>query len=70
VQRAFAVVGNVGCFFVGPNDHFVRIFADGDSGEYLEGCSIDDRQRVGLLGYYQEGALGVGCYGDDCQEND
>ena len=63
MQRAFAVVGDIGCFSVGSNDHFVRVFADGNSGEYVECCSIDDRQRVGLLGDYQEGSLGVRCEG-------
>ena len=43
------IVGYIGSFSIRPNRYLMWVFPDGHAGEYSERCSVDDRQRVGLL---------------------
>ena len=50
VERAAAVVGDVGGFAVGRGDDFVRVIADGDFGDDFKRRGIDDGESVIVFG--------------------
>ena len=57
MQSAFAIVRHIGCLSIGPDRHLMRVLADRNSCEYLKCHSIDDRQRMRLLGDHQQSPL-------------
>jgi hypothetical protein len=60
VEGAEAVVGDVGGGAVGGGDDLVRVGADGEFVENLEGGGVDYGEGVVVLGESEERGLGLG----------
>jgi len=60
VECAESIVGDVGGFAVGGGDDFVGIAANGDAGDDVEICGVNDGESVVLLGEDEERGLGRG----------